>query len=274
MIGIFDSGFGGLTVLKELLEKLPQYDYMYLGDNARTPYGSKSQAVIYSYTRQAVDFLFKQGCELIIIACNTSSAKALRKIQQEYLPATYPKRRVLGVIIPAAEAALEALSDIKTKKPLHIGIIGTRATIEARVYEQELGKLNKDLEIYSQPCPLLVPLVEEGWTRKPETRMILKKYLRPLKNKKINILILGCTHYPLLLADIKRIAGKSTKVINTPQAVAQKLKDYLARHPAIEKKIKKQQQRLFYTTDEPARFKNLGTKFLGHPILKAEKVEL
>ncbi len=275
MIGVFDSGFGGLTILKELLKELPQYDYIYLGDNARAPYGSKSQAVIYNYTRQAVDFLFKQGCELIIIACNTSSAKALRKIQQEYLPANYPKRRVLGVVIPSAEAALETLqSSHKQKAKIKVGVIGTRATIEAKVYEQELGKLNQDLEIYSRSSPLLVPLVEEGWTQKPETRMILKKYLKPLKNKKINILILGCTHYPLLLADIKRIAGKSTKVINTPQAVAQKLKDYLARHPAIEKKIKKQRQRLFYTTDEPARFKNLGTKFLGYPILKAEKVEL
>ena len=174
MIGVFDSGFGGLTILKELLNKLPQYNYIYLGDNARAPYGSKSQDVIYNYTKEAVDFLFSQGCELIIIACNTASAKALRKIQQEYLPNKYPDKKVLGVVIPAVEIAAETINH-KNKK---VGVIGTRSTIESKVYEKELNKLAKDIEIFSQSCPLLVPLVEEGMLKRVETKMILKKYWR------------------------------------------------------------------------------------------------
>jgi len=182
MIGVFDSGLGGLTVLKELIKQLPEYDYAYLGDSARSPYGDKSQAVIYEYTRQAVDFLFKQGSELIIIACNTASAKALRRIQQEWLPKHFPERRVLGVVIPAVEIAVEELDKPKYKKPIRIGIIGTRATIESAVYETEMRKvMNGDrpsggkglstcklaggtpgssagkMEFYDQACPLLVP---------------------------------------------------------------------------------------------------------------------
>ena len=156
MIGIFDSGFGGLTILKGFLDRLPKYDYLYLGDSARTPYGNKSLKIVYEYTRQAVDFLFGRGAGLIILACNTASAKALRKIQQEWLPIHYPERRVLGVVIPLAEAAIEAT------RWGRIGVIGTRATIESMVYEQELHKLIPDIKACCQPCPLLVPLVEEG----------------------------------------------------------------------------------------------------------------
>ena len=192
MIGVFDSGFGGLTILKAFLKKLPEYDYIYLGDNARTPYGNKSQDVIHEYTRQAVEFLFRKECVLIILACNTASTKALRKIQQELLPAKYPDRRVLGVIIPLAEAGVE------TARCGRIGVIGTRATIESKVYEQELGKLSPQLKIFGQACPLLVPLVEEGWVGKPETNMILKKYLYRLKRQKIDTLILGCNSFCFL----------------------------------------------------------------------------
>lgn len=269
MIGIFDSGLGGLTVLKELADKLPEYDYVYLGDSARAPYGNKSQAVIYDYTRQAVDFLFKQGCGLIIIACNTASAKALSRIQQEWLPPRYPEGRVLGVVIPSAEAAAAVASN--QKPPARIGVIGTRATVESGVYEAELNKILtarpalkiKKWAIHVRACPLLVPLVEEGWTGKPETRMILKKYLRPLKAKKVNALILGCTHYPFLEADIKRIMGKNVKMISTPRAVAGKLIDYLTRHPEIESRLSKNGRRVFYTTDEIARFRTIALNFLG-----------
>jgi len=284
MIGVFDSGFGGLTILKQFLKQLSQYDYIYLGDNARMPYGNKSQEVIYNYTKKAVDFLFKQGCELVIIACNTASAKALRKTQQEWLPEHQPEKRVLGVVIPVVEEAVEIEGG-------RIGVIGTRATIESGVYEQELNKLKPDLEaeplrnetfrrgsasygIYQQPCPLLVPLVEEGWLKKPETKMILKKYLRPLKQKKIDTLILGCTHYPFLIKDIQRIMGKNCRVLDPPKIVAEKLRDYLKRHPEIESKISKNQELLFYTTDDAKRFKQFGEKFLSKGIKKVKRVEL
>lgn len=272
MIGIFDSGFGGLTIFKNIIKKLPNYDYIYLGDSARAPYGSKSQEVIYEYTRQAVDFLFKQGCKLIIIACNTASAKALKKIQQEWLPKNYPTRRVLGVIIPIAEAVAEMVKIVPKKN--RVGIIGTRATIESGAYEREIKKLYPTLIIFNQACPLLVSLVEEDWGKRRETRMILKYYLRPLKNKKINVLVLGCTHYPILLKSIQAIMGKQCQVLDLSQFVACKLVDYLNRHPEIEAKISKKGKRIFYTTDDIKRFKQLGEKFLGEKIKKVEKIEL
>ncbi|MFH1822793.1 MAG: glutamate racemase [Patescibacteria group bacterium] len=273
MIGIFDSGFGGLTILKELLRQLPDYNYIYLGDNARAPYGNKSDEVIYNYSRQAVDFLFKQGCELIIIACNTASAKALRKIQQEWLPKHYSQKRVLGVIIPVVEetAALAAKQATKNK----IGLIGTKATIKSKAYEKELKKFdNINIKIFTKPTPLLVPLVEEGWIKRRETKMILRYYLRPLKKQKINYLILGCTHYPILVKQIKKIMGDQCQVIDSPKIVAKKLIDYLARHPEIEKKINKNRRRSYYTTDEPFNFKELASRFLGDKIDQVKKVEL
>lgn len=268
MIGVFDSGFGGLTVLKEALKILPQYDYIYLGDSARAPYGSKSEEVIYNYTKEAVEFLFGEGCGLIIVACNTVSARALRKIQQEYLPSHFPDKKVLGVIIPLAE---EAGRQIRFKR---IGLVGTRATIESKTYESEIKKINSDVEIYSQACPLLVPLIEEGWTNRPETKMILRKYLRPLKEKKIDSLILGCTHYPILIKEIKAVLGRQIKVFDSPKIIAEKLADYLKRHPEIESKLKKNGSRIFFTTDDTGKFKNSGKKFLGEEIEEIKKIEL
>lgn len=268
MIGVFDSGFGGLTVLKEFLSELPQYDYIYLGDNARAPYGNKSEEAIYNYTREAADFLFKEGCELIIIACNTASAKALRKIQQEFLPANYPDKKVLGVIIPVVEIAAE-LNNVKI-----VGLIGTRATVESKTYERELNNLRKDITIYNQSCPLLVPLVEEGWLKRAETKKILKKYLRPLKEKKIDVLILGCTHYPVLTKEIKQIMGKRVKILDAPGVVAEKLACYLKRHKEIERKLSKNGKRLFYTTNSIERFKEMGKKFLGENIGEVKRAEL
>ncbi|MFH1233769.1 MAG: glutamate racemase [Patescibacteria group bacterium] len=268
MIGVFDSGFGGLTVLKEFLRVLPDYDYIYLGDNARAPYGNKSDEVIYEYTRQAVDFLFKAGCELVIIACHTASSKALRKIQQEYLPKSYPIRRVLGVVVPVVEEA------IKLSRYHRLGIIGTTATIGSGVYKKELEKLRSNLKIFQQSCPLLVPLVEEGMVERPETRMILKKYLRPLKVKEIDTLILGCTHYPLLLKDIARMMGKNVKVVNPAKVAAEKLVEYLKRHDEMEKKLGKNGRLVFYTTDNARKFKELGQRFLGRAIGEVKKAEL
>lgn len=264
MIGIFDSGYGGLTVLKEIINKLPQYDYVYLGDNARAPYGSKSQKVIFNYAKEAVDFLFENNCELVIIACNTASSEALRKIQQEFLPTEYPDKKVLGVIIPTVEAAVEKISAKKNKSNPKIGIIGTKATINSQVFNKEFAKFNiSGLEIYSQAAPLLVPLIEENWLKKPETKMILKKYLRPLKIKKIQILIPACTHYPILDRQMKKIIGKNTEVLNIPQAITDKLENYLQRHPEIEKKLPRSKKRIFYTTDETEKFKNFGKNILG-----------
>ena len=269
MIGVFDSGFGGLTILKAFIERLPEYDYIYLGDNARAPYGNKSLDVIYEYTREAVNFLFRTGSQLIILACNTASAKALRKIQQQWLPFNHPDRRVLGVVIPMAEAA------VGVGRSGRIGVIGTRATIESKVYDQELEKLRKDLNIFGQACPLLVPLVEEGWVGRPETTMILKKYLRPLKSKHIDTLILGCTHYPFLKDYIQKIMGKNCHVLNGPGIVAEKLADYLYRHPEMDKRLSRKKLRTFYTTDDPKRFRNFGEKFLGQkiPVVKTATLE-
>ena len=268
MIGVFDSGFGGLTMLRAFMDKLPDYDFIYLGDNARTPYGNKSLSVIYEYTRQAVEFLFHHGSRIIILACNTASAKALRKVQQEWLPRHHPDRRVLGVVIPLAEEA------VKASRHGRIGVIGTQSTIESKVYEQELHKLQENLNIHAKPCPLLVPLVEENWVGKPETNMILKKYLRPLKSKHIDTLILGCTHYPFLKKDIIRIMGKNCHVLDAPGIVAHKLVDYLQRHPELEKKLTKHNVRSFYTTDDTERFRNFGENFMGRKISRVHIAEL
>ncbi len=262
-IGIFDSGFGGLTILKEFLTSpvLSVYNYIYLGDNARAPYGNRSADTIYKYTFQAVDFLFNKGCELIIIACNTASAKALRRIQQEYLPNNYPDKKVLGVVMPIIEEIIEA----QVQK---IGVIGTRATIESHIYKKKLEERRANKEIFEQAAPLLVPLVEENWIGKPETNKILKKYLRPLKNKKVDILVLACTHYPFLIKDIKRIMGKNCQVLDIPKIVAKRLEDYLIRHSEIESKLDKNKKRIFYTTDNVDYFKNFSKRFL-----KGEKGE-
>ena len=255
--------------MSAFLKSLPEYDYLYLGDSARNPYGNKSQQVIYTYTRQAVRFLFEKGCVLIILACNTASTKALRRIQQEWLPSNYPDRRVLGVVIPLAESAVEAT------RYGRIGVIGTHATIESRVYEEELRKLNPDVKIFGQACPLLVPIVEEGWVGKPESNMILKKYLSRLKRKKIDTLILGCTHYGFLEKDITRIMGKNCRVLNGPKSIAAKLEDYLKRHPEIESRIAKHGNITCHTTDDPKKFQTVGEKFLSCnvPLVKQALME-
>ncbi len=223
MIGIFDSGYGGLTVFRELDKKFPEYDFIYLGDNARAPYGSRSDETIYEYTKECVDWLFKEGCELIILACNTASATALRKIQQDYLPANFPERRVLGVLIPIAEKiALE-------NKMSRIGVLATKATIASGAYERELRKfLKPDVRIVSDSASLLVPLIEEGWTDQPITREVLKKYLAPLKDKQVESLILGCTPYPLIKKLIQA-EMPHTHIFDSPSVIPTALENYLLR---------------------------------------------
>lgn len=269
MIGVFDSGVGGLTVLQHFLLDSPQYSYIYLGDNANVPYGNKSSEIIYKYSKKAIDFLYSKGCKLIIVACNSASAQALKKLQQEYLPKNYPNLKVLGVIRPIAE---KVASIDKIKK---IGIIGTKATINSNIYLDEIKELNSKIEIFQKATPLLVPLIEEAWLKKPETKMILKKYLITLKNKQIGALILACTHYPFLLKPIQKIMGKNCLVFDTGKVVSESLKKYLKKHSEIEENLnKKEGECFFFTTDEPDKFKELGEKFLGRKINNIKKVSL
>ena len=259
-IGVFDSGFGGLEVLKEIVQTLPQYNYIYLGDTKRAPYGNRSQAQIYQFTQQAVDFLFRKNCFLVVLACNTSSSEALRRIQQEYLPKHYPQRRVLGVVVPAAE---EAALLTKNKK---IGVIATKATVSSFAFKRELTKLSPKIKVFQQACPLLVPLVEEGKHNLPTTHAVLKIYLAPLLKVGIDILILGCTHYGLLEKQIKQIVGLEVKVVSEGNIVALKLKDYLLRHPEIETRLVSESKLSFLTTGKVVKFKELASLFYGKAI--------
>lgn len=268
MIGVFDSGVGGLTVLRQLLIDHHQYNYIYLGDNANVPYGNKSSEVIYGYSKKAVDFLYSKGCKIIIIACNSASAQALRRLQQEYLPGKYPGLKVLGVIRPIAEK----IATIKNIKK--IGIIGTRATINSNIYSEEINSIRPDIKIYQQASPLLVPLIEENWIKKPETKMILNKYLRELKMKKVETLVLACTHYPFLLKDIKRIMGKSCLVFDPGKVVSDSLGDYIGRHSEVKLKINKKGSVYFYATDNLEGFATLGKFFLGKKLDNLEKIDL
>jgi glutamate racemase len=254
-IGIFDSGLGGLVIAHSLIKALPQYDYIYLGDTQRVPYGDRPEKEIYRFTTQAVDFLFKKDCQLIIIACNTVFANALRKIQQDYLPNHYPKRRVLGVIIPTAEEAAKFKS---------IGIIATKSTVRSQTYIRELKKLNKDLTIFQQAAPLLVPLIENNNLK--SIRPILKSYLDPLLSKKIKAIILGCTHYPLLKKQISLIVGKEIKIINQTDLIPKKIKRYLENHPEIEKVLSKNKKRTFYVTNTNIHYPQITKQLFGKNI--------
>jgi glutamate racemase len=267
MIGVFDSGFGGLVVLREFLAVLPHYDYLYLGDNARIPYGTRSDRVVIRFTEQAVDFLFRQGCELIILACHTASAKALRTIQQKYLPAHYPERRVLGVLIPTVE---EALCRSPHKR---LGVIATEGTVTSRSFELELQKLDPEVQVFQQACPLLVPLIEEGEQDWEGTVMLLRRYLAPLQAAGVDTLILGCTHYSILKEKIAGIMGPQVPLICSGQVTAGKLVDYLRRHPEIEARLSRGGSRRYLSTDLTPRFQRLAGLFMGHPV-DTEVVEL
>ena len=268
-IGVFDSGFGGLDVLREIVKQLPEYNYIYLGDTARMPYGSRSQEAVYSFTKQAVNFLFGQGCSLIILACNTASSEALRKIQQNYLAKHFTKRRVLGVIIPTAESAVEQTKNNR------LGVIATEATVASRVFEKELKKLNPKIKVYQRACPLLVPIVEAGEQNSKIADLALEKYLGPLIKSNIDTLILGCTHYGLLKNKIRKIMDNNVNIVAEGKIVAKKLKDYLIRHPEIENTLDKNQKSKikFFTTDLTEKSKALGSQFFGKTIIP-EKIEI
>lgn len=265
-IGIFDSGFGGLNVMRDIVKELPEYNFIYLGDTARVPYGSRTPDVIYGFTKQAVKFLFDNNCDLIIIACNTVSSVALRRIQQEYLLKYYPGRRVLGVLRPIAE-----FTSLKTKNN-RVGVIATDRTVASKAYKREFLKIDPKISVFQNACPLLVPLIEAGEYNSIAADFFLKKYLKPLIFNKVDTLILGCTHYRVLKNNIRKIVGNKVNIIPDGHVVAIKLKDYLKRHSEIESKLSKKGQLFFYSTDLTNNFNQLGSKFFGQKVeaLKAD----
>lgn len=267
MIGIFDSGFGGLNIMKSIVKELPEYDFIYLGDTARVPYGERSLKAVYDFTQEAVDFLFQQGCEIIILACNTASSEALHKIQNEYLPIQEKNKKVLGVLIPAVEKAA------KVSQQKRVGVIATTGTISSGAFPKEIKKIDQRIKVFSQACPLLVPLIEAGEENSSAMDFMLKKYLQPLMKEKIDTLILGCTHYGIIEKVVQKIVGDKIKIISEPQIVAKKLKNYLLRHPELEIKLNKKRKRFFYTTDITDSFQILGSQFFGQKI-QVQKINL
>ena len=265
-IGVFDSGYGGLTILEKIRERLPQYDYLYLGDNARAPYGTRSFEVIYEYTLQAVRWLEKQGCRLIILACNTASAKALRTIQQHDIDPD--KLRVLGVIRPTVEA-VPALT-----KTGHVGILATPATVSSESYSLELAKENQGLVVTQQACPMWVPLIEAGEHLSDGADFFVDKYLRDIfaKDPQIDTLILGCTHYPLLLEKIQQRLANDISTICQGAIVADSLADYLCRHAEIESDLSQNGTCTYITTESAEKFRDSASIFLSEPIV-AQHIE-
>ncbi|MBU6500276.1 MAG: glutamate racemase [Patescibacteria group bacterium] len=257
-IGVFDSGLGGLFVMRALVRKLPRYDYVYLGDTQRVPYGNRSPETVYRFLEEAVRYLFKKDCGLIIVACNTASAEALRKIQRNYLPKHYPKRRVLGVIIPTVE---EALKDKKIEK---IGVLATQGTVNSGAYIRELKKLNRGVKVFQNAAPMLVPLIESGEFKRAEP--FVREYLKPLKRKKVQKIILGCTHYPALKNMIRRIAG--VPVVSQDEIIPRKLKDYLSHHPEIDSLLSENWKRELLVTDITPEYVRFSRKWFGKTKLK------
>ena len=261
-IGIFDSGYGGLTILHGIRQLLPQYDYLYLGDNARAPYGTRSFDVVYEFTRQAVIRLFEMGCHLVILGCNTASAKALRSIQENDLPKLDPKRRVLGIIRPTAEI----IGSITHTR--HVGIFATEGTIKSESYNLEIHKLFPDITVSGVACPFWVPLVEYNEADSPGADYFVKKRIDQLMrlDADIDTVILGCTHYPLLLPKIHKYMPRGIRIISQGEYVADSLKNYFQRHPEIEQRCTKGGQVHYLTTENPEKFKEQAQIFLHEPV--------
>jgi glutamate racemase len=261
-IGIFDSGFGGLTVFKSIAQKLPDYNYIYLGDNARSPYGDHSFETVYQYTLECVEWLFQQGCPLVILACNTASAKALRNIQQLDLPKKYPNHRVLGVIRPTAEV----IGNFSQSK--HIGVMGTRGTVNSNSYPIEIHHFFPNVEVHQQSCPMWVPLIENGEHLHAGADYFVEQYIRQLmqQSSDIDTILLACTHYPLLVPKIETYLPEKIHLIAQGDIVANSLSDYLQRHPEIEGKLAKTRQRVFYTSGEVSVFDQHASVFLEEEI--------
>lgn len=268
-IGIFDSGYGGLTVLKEIVNKLPSYDYIYLGDNARAPYGNRSFTTVYNYTLECVKWFFDQGCSLVILACNTASAKALRTIQQNDLPVLAPEKRVLGVIRPTSEI-IGMHSESKS-----VGILATNGTVSSNSYPIEIEKFFPGLKVYQEACPMWVPLVENNEYDSHGADFFIKKNLHTIfeKGTNIDVILLACTHYPLLRKKIEEYLPIGVKLISQGEIVAKSLADYLKRHPEIESRCSKGRQLRFYTTDSTEDFDSHATIFFGEAV-QSEHVDI
>lgn len=268
-IGIFDSGYGGLTILSEIQRAMPQYDYIYLGDNARAPYGTRSFDIVYRFTLQAVNYLFEQGCHLVILACNTASAKALRTIQQKDLPQIDPNRRVLGVIRPTVEKVGELSQNG------NIGIFGTPGTIQSQSYNIEINKLQPTFNTYGQGCPMWVPLVENREANRPGADYFVKQEVDNLfsQEQHIDTVILACTHYPLLYDKIREYVPQTAKVIKQGEIIAESLVDYMQRHPEIDSRCTRGGKTHYFTTENASKFSEMATIFLNKPIT-ATQVEL
>jgi glutamate racemase len=281
MIGVFDSGFGGLTVLDSLTEALPQYDYLFLADSARAPYGARSLDVIFEFTLESVEWLFNEGCTLVILACNTASTRALRNLQQLHLPAKRPDRRLLGVVRPSVEAlaglppgAVPGQTPPSDATGL-VAVLGTESTIASDSYGLELRKLAPRIELIQQACPLWVPLVEAGELDGPGTEWFLRRSLAPVlqPGRPPQRILLGCTHFPLLLPAIRSLVPAEVEILAQGEIVAQRLANWLARHPDQEQRLGRNSIRRFATTDDPVWFAARGERLLGRP-LQAERVRL
>jgi len=268
-IGIFDSGYGGLTILHGIRQQLPEYDYLYLGDNARAPYGPRSFDVVYEFTRQAVLRLFEMGCHLVILGCNTASAKALRTIQQHDLPRWDAERRVLGIIRPTAEV-IGSLT-----KSRHVGILATEGTIKSKSYNLEIQKLHPDITVSGVACPFWVPLVEYNEANSPGADYFVKKRIDQIMalDPQIDAIILGCTHYPLLMPKILKYLPQGVHVVSQGEYVASSLKSYLERHQEIERKCAKNASVHYLTTENPEKFKESAQLFL-HEQIEVENITL
>jgi glutamate racemase (EC 5.1.1.3) len=258
-IGVFDSGYGGLSILNEFLKELPEYDFIYLGDNARSPYGTRSYDVVYDYTLQAVEQLFSMGCELVILACNTASAKALRTIQQCDLPKINSNKRVLGVIRPSVEEI-----GLLTKSK-HVGVFGTVGTVRSNSYPLEIKKLYPEIKVIQEACPMWVPLVENNEFQTEGGRFFIQKNVDSLlkKDPQIDTIILGCTHYPLLKEEIHKFLPDNIKLISQGEIVANSLKDYLVRHPEMDVRCSKNSEIEFFTTEFVDSFEEKASRFLN-----------
>lgn len=268
-IGIFDSGYGGLTILRTIRQIMPQYDYLYLGDNARAPYGTRSFQVVYEFTLQAVRRLFQEGCPLVILGCNTASAKALRSIQQNDLPDIAPTRRVLGVIRPTAEC----IGNITQSR--HIGVFATQGTIRSHTYDLEINKLHPDITVTGVACPMWVPLVENGEAHLPGADYFVRQKIDEMlqADPLIDSVILGCTHYPLLLDKIRQYMPSGVKIIPQGDYVAESLQDYLMRHGDMQSRISQGGTLRLLTTEHPDQFNENASIFLDHPVC-AERIVL
>ena len=268
-IGVFDSGYGGLTVLRELVNELPEYDYVYLGDNARAPYGTRSFDTVYQYTLECVRHLFGLGCPLVILACNTASAKALRTIQQKDLIAMDPRLRVLGVIRPTAEVIGNYSSTG------HVGVLGTTGTVVSESYPIEIGKFFPHIQVHQEACPMWVPLIENNEHQGAGADYFVKKHIDQLmaRSSAIDTLLLGCTHYPLLMDKIRQHVAPGVNIVSQGEIVAASLKDYLLRHPGMHKACSKHGTRRFLTTDDVAAFEAHAKAFFGAEV-KGELCEL